>query len=116
MIDMIWGTIYWLRDYTHPIGFSLIFLSSVLIYLSGHRLPAVLFATSSIAVVVTTLMAWATYDPTPIEETLPDGTYRMSFSESWWESIQYPAYIWATLITSIAFVILSIQLLSLIHI
>lgn len=109
MIDLLWESIYWLRDFAHPIGFSFIFVSSFLIFLSGYRLASGLFAISSVSVVVTTLMAWATHDPTPIEEHFPDGSYRMSYAQSWWEQVQYPVYIWATLIISVAIVILSIQ-------
>ena len=110
MIDFLWESIYWLRDFSHPIGFSFIFVASFLLFLSGYRLASVLFAIPSAAVVITTLMAWATHDPTPIEEHFPDGSYRMSFAQSWWEQVQYPVYIWSTLIISVAFVILSVRL------
>ena len=110
MINYLWESIYYLRDYAHPIGFSLVFLSGYLVFLCGHRVVAVLLSLPSAAVVFTTIMAWATHDPTPIEEHFPDGSYRMHYPESWWEQIQYPVYIWATLIVCIAVLVLSIQM------
>lgn len=110
MIEVLTNSIYYLRDLAHPIAHSCILLASVLVYLSGYRLVAVILGIASFSIVLTTIMAWATTNPNPVEQTLPDGSYHMYFEQSIWEHIQYPVYIWATLILAVGFVIFAVQL------
>jgi len=94
----------------HPVGYALIFISSILMYLSGYKFPASIIAIASFSVVFTTIMSWVTHNPTPIEHTEPDGTYSIHFGQSIWEQIQYPLYTYATLLLAIGMVLFAVQL------
>jgi hypothetical protein len=110
MLELIINSIYYLGVFAHPVGFAVMFVASLILFKSGFRYAAVAISLPSLAVVITTIMAWVTTSTEPVEETLPNGTYHMYFEQSIWEQIQYPVYIWSTFIVSVAFFVLALQI------
>ncbi len=111
MIELFYTCTIILTTYAHPLSFFGLFIAGILIYKSGFKYTALTICLSSLAVIVTTVMAWVTTSTEAIEETSPNGVYTMHFKQSIWEQIQYPAYTWAILIISISILILAVQLL-----
>ena len=109
-MDLISALTYFLHEYSQVIAFTLIFLSSPLLFISGYRTSAALFAAISFLIAFTSAMATFSPVQSPITESLPGGGVKIYTPIRWWAKAQAYTYLWGVVSMSVVFLAFSVQL------
>lgn len=99
-----------ITNYTYPLSFVFLFISSFFIFKAGYKSVSVILAITSATNLFVNIMATASRTNELVEVESTYGGTMLKAAYNFWETIQYPVHLLAISIVAILVLVLSIQL------
>lgn len=92
-----------IAGYSYYASFLVFIVASILVFLAGHKYPALMIGFSSASCLLIERVATRTRQNSLTKTTIDEyGNYVVSSVQSIWERIQYPSYLLAFFLISLA--------------